>query len=111
MIRTDQQRKALEVYCRMVADEMNASGYDFKQVISLPVSMTQDLVKEYIFKVIMRAMFSDKESTTQLSTTEIQAVYETMNNALAEKFGISIPWPDLYTLELDRKLRERGMRE
>jgi len=91
--RTLQQNKALHLYCQRVAEEMNAAGYDFKQVVRLPVSLTPELVKEYLFKRTMRAMYPDKVSTTELTTTEIQAVYESMNNATAELFGISIDWP------------------
>ncbi len=83
----------------MLADEMNAAGYDFRKVIKVPVTFTGDNVKENMFKVIMNAMYCDKDSTTELSTVEIQNVYETMNAATAEKFGISIPWPDRFHQE------------
>ena len=62
--RTLQQNKALHKYCALVADEMNAAGYDANQVISLPIQLTGDIVKDCIFKVIMSAMYKDKESTT-----------------------------------------------
>ncbi len=90
MQRTGQQNKSLHKYCQMVADEMNAAGYDFKEVVRLPVSMTPELVKEYLFKRIMSTQYPDKESTTELSTTEIQTVYETMNAATAQLFKISM---------------------
>jgi len=93
MQRTGQQNKALHKYCAMVADEMNAAGYDFKEVVRLPVSMTPELVKEYLFKRIMSTMYPDKESTTELDTVEIQAVYENMNNATGQLFSISMDWP------------------
>ena len=92
--RTPQQRKSLEVYCRLVAEAMNDAGYDFKKAITLEIAMTQALVKEYIFKRIMKAMYPDKTSTTELSTTEIQKVYEVMNANTANKFGISMDWPN-----------------
>ena len=91
--RTNLQNRALHKYCAMVADEMNAAGYDAKKVISLPIRLTPELVKDCIFRVIMHAMYPDYESTTQLSTTEIQNVYETMNAATGERFGVSMPWP------------------
>ena len=93
MQRSGQQNKALHKYCQMVADEMNAAGYDAQTVISLPISLTPEIVKECIFKVIMKALYPDKTSTTELSTTEIQDVYEIMNNAIGVKFGISMDWP------------------
>ena len=91
--RTLAQNRSLHKYCADVADEMNAAGYDFKQVVRLPVSMTPELVKEYLFKRIMSTRYPDKESTTELDTVEIQKVYEDMNNATAQLFGISMAWP------------------
>ena len=93
--RTAQQRKALEVYCHGLAEILNASGYDFNdgKVIRLPVAFTQENVKEYMFKKVMTAMYPDKTSTTELSTTEIQQVYENLNTFTAEKFGVSVTWP------------------
>ncbi|MCP4259769.1 MAG: hypothetical protein GY774_19990 [Planctomycetes bacterium] len=96
--RSPQQNKSLHKYCQWVADEMNAAGYDAQTAISLPIQLTPELVKECIFKRIMAAMYPDKESTTELSTTEMQAVYETMNAATASKFGISMQWPSLESL-------------
>ena len=53
-----------------------------------------------MFKRVMSAMYPEKESTTELSTTEIQAVYESMNAATAEKFGVSIDWPNEYDMSM-----------
>ena len=97
-LRTPKQNKSLHKYCAMVADEMNAAGYDFKTAITLPVTMTPELVKEYMFKRIMSVMYPDKESTTELDTVEIQKVYECMNAATGEKFGVSMDWPSLDSL-------------
>ena len=98
MDRTTQQNKSLHKYCAMVADEMNAAGYSAQEVFTLPIRLTPELVKECLFKRIMSAMYPDKESTTELSTTEIQNVFETMNAATGEKFGISMDWPSLESL-------------
>ena len=94
--RTLPQNRALHKYCEIISNEMNAAGYDFKEVVRLPVSMTPELVKEYLFKRIMRTMYPDKESTTELDTIEIQKVYECMNAATATLFGISQEWPNRY---------------
>ena len=111
MQRTNQQNKALHLYCQLVADEMNAAGYDAQTAITLPISLTQDIVKENIFKVIMRALYPDKESTTELSTTEMQNVYEHMNSATAQKFGISMDFPSDEALAFDALLKDKGMRK
>ena len=100
--RTPQQNKSLHKYCSMVADEMNAAGYDFKKAITLEIAMTPYLVKEYIFKAIMRAMYN-VESTTELTTTQIQKVYETMNYNTGTKFGISMDWPSDESLSEEQR--------
>ncbi len=93
--RSPQQQKALEVYCRGLADGLNAVGYDFTdgKVIRLPVAFTQENVKEYMFKKVMVSLFPDYDSTTQLSTIEIQQVYENLNLFTSEKFGVGLTWP------------------
>ena len=111
MQRTSQQNRALHLYCQMVADELNAAGYDAQTVITLPISLTQDIVKDCIFRAIMRALYPDKESTTELSTTEMQDVYENMNAATAQKFGVSIPWPSEDVLQFDALLKDKGLRK
>ena len=49
-------------------------------------------VKEYLWRPIQRLMLQ-KESTTMLTTRDIDRVYETQNRFLAEKHGVSEPWP------------------
>ena len=93
--RTDQQRKALEVYCREVAVQMNDNGYDLKALLekkAIAVTCTQENIKENIFKPIEKALFA-KESTTQLTTGEVAQVFEVMNKWLGENFAVHVPWP------------------
>ena len=93
--RTGQQNRALHKYCQMVANDMNAAGYDAKQVISLPIQLTGAIVKDQIFKPIMNAL-QDKASTTELETGDVNEVVINMQRALAEKFGITTPFPDRF---------------
>ena len=91
--RTLAQNRALHMYCQMVADDMNAAGYDAQKVISLPIQLTAAIVKDQIFRPIMTALI-EKESTTELDTKEVNQVVENMQRALAQKFGITTPFPD-----------------
>ena len=96
MKRTDPQRKAIEVYCREVANALNEQGVDLKAVLekkAIPVSCTQDNIKENIFKPILAAMFPPKTSTTELTTGEVTEVYEHMNRWTANEFGVSMEFP------------------
>jgi len=95
MKRTDQQRKAIEVYCREVANALNDAGFDLKAVIEakpIPVSCTQENIKEIIFKAIMKALYN-KTSTAELEKIEVNDVYMHMHKWLAEQFGINIEFP------------------
>lgn len=95
--RTDQQRKAIEVYCRNLADALNDAGLDQRAVmasmrdgVSLPWS--QERVKDVLWREIQFAMLG-KKSTTGLTTTEISAVYEPLNRWTAQTLGVSVQFP------------------
>jgi len=99
-LRTDQQRKALEVFCADLAEIMNAHGIGMKATMkakSLDVSMTQATVKAVIFKPILEAM-AGKDSTTKANTVELSAVHQMLCRTLPEAFkdypGFVVPeWP------------------
>jgi len=95
-MRTDKQRNAIEVLCRNYAEAFNDAGYDKIHVLTqkhLPVSWTQESVKEDLFKEVMRALYPEKESTTQLETDEVTKVYEHLNRWTDDKLNINIPFP------------------
>lgn len=91
--RSDKQRKALQVYCRQVADVLNDRGITFtmffKPGFEMPWSM--DIVKDEVWRPVQIALFA-KESTTKPHTGEYQKVFEPINRKLSE-FGIHVPWP------------------
>jgi hypothetical protein len=91
--RTGKQNNALHVFCRLVAEELNKNGYSvesfFKEGVEIPFS--PEIVKEHIWKPIQKAI-TDKDSTADLTTLEIQSTYENVNRALSNK-GVHIPWP------------------
>jgi hypothetical protein len=93
MKRTDQQRKSIEVYCRNVANAMNDAGESVQTVFTAPVDLSQENVKEGMFKVIMTALYPDIKSTTDLDTKQVTEVFENMNRILAERYMISVDWP------------------
>ena len=108
--RTSQQNRALHKYCQMVADDMNAAGYDAQTVISLPIQLTGAIVKDQIFKAIMNGMNTDLESTTELTKSgddeggiSVPDVVQTMQKALAEKFGITTPFPSEESLSEEQR--------
>ena len=99
--RTPAQQASIEIYCRKVAKALNDAGIDkrefykrMKEGIRLP--NTQESIKEDFWKFIQDSMLG-KKSTKKLSTKEVSLIYEAMNQACADTFGISLPFPDRFT--------------
>ena len=92
--RTLQQNRSLHLYFTMLAEELNAAGYDMKRTLKpgVDIPWTSDLVKQYLWKGIQEAMLG-KESTTELTSAEIDKVYETLDRHLAETTGVHVAFP------------------
>lgn len=91
--RTRQQNKALWKYLTLLAEAMDDAGLDMREAISVPIQPTKDNVKSEMWDRVMTALYPDIDSSTKLSTTKIQDVYENLNRFTGQKFGISIDWP------------------
>lgn len=90
--RSQKQNRAIHLWFRLLADTLNDSGLDMKAVLkpSVSISWTDKTIKEYIYKPIIEAMLL-KKSTTELTTKEIDKVWEIINLHLGEKFGVEVP--------------------
>jgi len=90
--RSIKQNRAIHLWFRLLADTLNDSGLDMKAVLkpSVSISWTDKTIKEYIYKPIIEAMLL-KKSTTELTTKEIDKVWEIINLHLGEKFGVEVP--------------------
>ena len=97
MQRSSSQNRSLHEYLADLSKALNEGGFDVNTTIKVSVDFTPDTVKEYMFKPIMRAMYPNKVSTTELDTIEISKVYENLNRLTAEKFGIGLLWPSRET--------------
>lgn len=93
MKRTDQQNKALHLYCELLAAALDSAGYDMRKLIKVPIKPTKENVKETMVRPVLNALYPDIKSTTEVTTVQMQELYEVLNRATAEKLGISIPWP------------------
>lgn len=92
--RTGQQNKALHVYFKLVADSLNDAGLDMKKVLkpTIDIPWSPKTIKDYIWRPVMKAQLI-KSSSTEMTTVEIDAVYDVLNRHLSEKFGIYVPFP------------------
>jgi len=94
--RTDQQRKAIEVFCKMLADTLNDSGFDMQAVFkvkNVSVPWSQETVKDCLFRPIGVALFG-KESTADLERGDCSRIHNILCKQLGESLGLVIPeWP------------------
>ena len=105
---TTQQRKALHLYCQMLADALNSAGLDMKKTLrpEIDIPWGTETVKDFLWRPIMHTM-TGKKSTTEMNTHDPANVYEVLNRFMAEKHGVSVEWPDRETLRLQAMGYER----
>ena len=99
--RTLVQNASLHLYFRLLAEELNNAGLDMKKTLKqdADIPWSDDRIKEFLWKPIQDAQLG-KKSTTELTTSEVDKVYETLNRHLGEKLKIVVTYtinePDLY---------------
>lgn len=100
--RTNQQNKALHVLFRLLADNLNNAGLDMRKTLKpgVEIPWSQAAVKEYLWRPIQKAQLH-KDSTTELTTVEIDMVFDTINKYMGEKFGMHTPFPSIEELILE----------
>lgn len=92
-IRTVLQNRSMHKYFEELAIELNNAGITMQALIEeLHIDHTKESVKS-IWRAIAKAKYG-KESTTELTTKEIDEVYEEFNRLVAN-FGIHIAWPSI----------------
>ena len=97
--RTSQQNKSLYKWERLLAKTLNDGGIPFGDVVvKLPREFTQENIHALIVHPLMTALYPDKTSTSQLSTTEIQDIYIRADAIIAERTGVTVDWPSLESL-------------
>ena len=98
--RTAQQNRALHLYFELIADQLNEAGLDMRAVLKPEVEIpwTARNIKEFIWRPVQKLQLG-KDSTTNLTTKEIDIVFETVNRHLA-KHGVHVPFPSIEDLML-----------
>ena len=91
--RTIQQNKSLHLLFRQLAESLNDAGYEQKITIGTVETPWSEWSVKTLFKKIAKAQFG-KCHTSELTTKELQAVYETLNRALVES-GVHVPFPSM----------------
>ena len=94
--RTSQQQKALELWCKILAEDLNAAGLDQRKVLkpSIAIPWNQPDVKDKIFRPVFTAM-TGLESTADADPSDYNPVYQVLCRHLAMRLGVTAPaWPD-----------------
>lgn len=106
--RTTKQNRALHLYFKHLANELNDAGLDMRKTLkpSIDIPWSAKTIKEYIWRPIMKAQLG-KESTTEMTTKDIDRVLQTINRYIGGKFGLIVDFPSIETLMLQQKLKEK----
>jgi len=97
--RTLQQNKALHLMFKQLADMLTESGFDMKATLKpeIDIMWTPENIKEYVWRPLQKAMLQ-KESTTELTTNEIDKVFAIVSKVIGERTGLTINFPSIETL-------------
>lgn len=105
--RTDAQNRALHLYFTLLAESLNLAGYDMRKVIrpDVEISWSPISVKEYLWRPIQKEILG-KKSTTQLTTEEIDKIYDQINRIIGERTGVYVNFPNIEDLFLEEDAAE-----
>ena len=94
--RTLRQNAALHVLFDLLAEELNTAGLDMRKTLkeSIDIPWNGDTVKNYLWRPIQEAQLR-KTSTTELTTRDIDKVFETLNKHLGERFALHVDFPSI----------------
>lgn len=89
--RTTKQNAALHRSFALWCDQLNGAGLTVKVVLKpeVEIQWTPDLIKEHLWRPIQKIQLG-KQSTTELTTKEVDKVYQTLQHHFGEKFGIEL---------------------
>lgn len=106
--RTLQQSKALHLYFSHLAEILNDNNLDMRKVLkpSINIPWTAKSIKEHLWRPIMKIQLG-KDSTTELTTKEIDEVYDVINKHLGEQFGITVEFPSIESLINESRIRDK----
>lgn len=80
----------------MLADALDREGHTLQDVVKeirkAEIRPTKDNMKEVVWKPMQEALYGT-QSTTELTTAQVDRVYEAINFFISQRFFIHIPFP------------------
>ena len=108
-LRTTRQNSALHKYLEMVAHELANQGQTIQGVVKkvdwIEITPTKESIKETLWRPIQETVVG-KKSTTELTTKQVNEIYEIMSMFLSKQFGIALPFPQ--DLHFETYLQDNG---
>jgi len=105
-LRTIHQNKALHKMLSELANTLNEYGINYEQlIISADIPWSPEMTKDLIWRPVMKA-YCGKKSTTEMTTTDIDKIFEIIVKAVGEKTGAVLQWPSISTLINEQRLKE-----
>lgn len=106
--RTLAQNRSLHKLFQMLASELNDAGLDQRKVLkeTIDIPWTAEAIKEQIWRPVQEAQLN-KHSTTELTTVEIDQVFDTINRHLSERFGIHVAFPSIEEIILRQEAQKK----
>jgi len=102
-LRTTKQNRSLHLMFSQLATELNENGQYIPKVIKLDAPWNAVRIKELIWRPTQKTLFGTT-STTQLTTKQIDQVFEVIHKALAN-VGIEIVFPSIESLAWKERLK------
>lgn len=99
--RTLTQNAAIHLYAKQLCEALNDAGLDMVKTLELlqsndlDIEWTPEQVKDRLWRKVQLAM-TNKESTADLTKTEVSEVYEHLNRFLGKAGLPTIPFPDRF---------------
>ena len=100
---SDQQRKAIYVYCNLLAKAFNKAGIMRRLILpggmEIETSWSKESVKDDIWRELQKALCGS-ESVNDLEPREVNEIYKHINRDVAAPQGVHVPfprWEDLAT--------------
>jgi len=102
--RTPTQNNALHKYLTLLAEAFNDAGISFQAVMkpAMDIPCSKENMKELWRVGQLRTL--KKISTTELTTKEINMIYDVVNLFTSEKHHISVSWPDMVSKLQDEEV-------